>query len=398
MTEPRPSQLLSHITVLDLTRARSGPTAVRQLADWGADVIKIEEPGGADRADLGQRHGPDFQNLHRNKRSMTLDLKSDAGREVFRRMAETADVVVENMRPGVKHRLGVDYETLRALNPRLVYASISGFGQDGPYAERPCLDQIAQGMGGHMMVTGEPGAGPMRSGAAISDMTAGLLCANGIMLALYERERSGEGQWVQTSLLEAMIFLLDFQAARWTVSREVPQQAGNHHPSIAPMGAFRTSDSYINIAPMPEMWARFCRTAGLDRLIDDPRFSSFDARYANRPALIEEIEKATMQQTSAYWIETLNEARIPCGPIYTLDETFADPQVVHAGIAKKVSTAAMGDIEIIAQPLHLTRTPNRHDADSVTAAPEYGADTRDVLERYGYAAEDIAALEKDGAI
>jgi len=329
---------------------------------------------------------------------MTLDLKSEEGRAIFYRMAAKADVVVENMRPGVKHRLGVDYETLKAINPRIILGSISGFGQDGPYAERPCLDQIAQGMGGHMMVTGEPGSGPMRSGAALSDMTAGILCANGISLALLERERSGEGQWVQTSLVEAMIFLLDFQAASWTVERRVPPQAGNHHPSIAPMGAFRTSDSFINIAPMPEMWGRFCETTGLDALADDPRFATFDDRYKNRPALIAEIEKVTVTQTSAYWIELLNGARIPCGPIYTLDQVFADPQVIHTGIAKKVSSKALGDFEIVAQPVHLMRTPNRHDIDDVTAAPEYGEHTIDMLQRYGYSDEEIAKFTKDGVV
>ncbi len=398
MTDAQQPQILSHITVLDLTRARSGPTAVRQLADWGATVIKIETPGAPDSADLGRRHGPDFQNLHRNKSSMTLDLKSPEGHAVFMKLVADADVVVENMRPGVKHRLKVDYETLKAANPRIVYGSISGFGQDGPYAERPCLDQIAQGMGGHMMVTGEPGTGPMRSGAAISDMTAGLLCANGIMLALYERERSGEGQWVQTSLLEAMIFLLDFQAARWLVDREVPPQAGNHHPAITPMGAFKTRDGYINIAPMPDMWPRFCKVMGLDALPEDERFATFESRYANRPALIEEIEAVTAMQDSAHWIELLNDARIPCGPIYTLDQAFADPQIVHTGIARKVHSEKMGDFEIVGQPLHLTRTPNRHDSGNVTAAPEYGEQTVDILERYGYSAEDIAALQKGGIV
>ncbi len=398
MTDAPQPQILSHITVLDLTRARSGPTSVRQLADWGANVIKIETPGAPDSADLGRRHGPDFQNLHRNKSSMTLDLKSEEGHAVFMKMAADADVVVENMRPGVKHRLKVDYESVKAVNPRIVYGSISGFGQDGPYAERPCLDQIAQGMGGHMMVTGEPGTGPMRSGAAISDMTAGLLCANGIMLALYERERSGEGQWVQTSLLEAMIFLLDFQAARWLVDHEVPPQAGNHHPAITPMGAFRTRDGYINIAPMPDMWPRFCNVMGLDALPQDDRFATFEARYANRPALIEEIEAVTSTQDSAYWIELLNDARIPCGPIYTLDQAFADPQIVHTGIARKVHSEKMGDFEIVGQPLHLTRTPNRHDAGNVTTAPEYGEQTIDILERYGYSADEIAALQKGGVV
>ncbi len=391
-------QALAGITVLDLTRARAGPTAVRQLADWGARAVKIEEPGAPDSADLGRRHGADFQNLHRNKLSVTLDLKSDAGREVFREMARQADVVVENMRPGVKHRLGVDYETLAAVNPRLVYGSISGFGQDGPYAERPCLDQIAQGMGGHMTVTGEPGSGPMRSGTAISDLAAGLLCANGVMLALYERERSGKGQWIQTSLLEAQIFLMDFQAARWLVEREVPPQAGLHHPTIAPMGTFRTSDGHVNMAPMPDMWPRFCEALGIERLVDDPRFSSFDARHENRSALIEEIEKATVLVASDRWIERLNDARIPCGPIYTMDQTFADPQVRHVGIATTVESERLGEIEVVGQPLHLSRTPNRHDAGEAAPAPEYGADTDEVLAEFGCSESDIARLRAEGAI
>ncbi len=391
-------QALAGITVLDLTRARAGPTAVRQLADWGARAVKIEEPGAPDSADLGRRHGADFQNLHRNKLSVTLDLKSDAGREVFREMARQADVVVENMRPGVKHRLGVDYETLAAVNPRLVYGSISGFGQDGPYAERPCLDQIAQGMGGHMTVTGEPGSGPMRSGTAISDLAAGLLCANGVMLALYERERSGKGQWIQTSLLEAQIFLMDFQAARWLVEREIPPQAGLHHPTIAPMGTFRTSDGHVNMAPMPDMWPRFCEALGIERLVDDPRFSSFDARHENRSALIEEIEKATVLVSSDRWIERLNDARIPCGPIYTMDQTFADPQVQHVGIATTVESERLGEIEVVGQPLHLSRTPNRHDAGEAAPAPEYGADTDEVLAGFGCSESDIARLRAEGAI
>lgn len=385
-------QILSDITVLDLTRARAGPAAVRQLADWGAKAIKIEEPGVPESADLGRRDGSDFQNLHRNKLSMTLDLKSDAGRDVFYRMVRKADVVVENMRPGVKHRLGVDYETLNGLNPRIVYGSISGFGQDGPYANRPCLDQIAQGMGGHMAVTGEPGSGPMRSGAAISDLTAGLLCANGIMLALYERERSGRGQWIQTSLLEAQIYLMDFQAARWLMDREVPPQAGLHHPTIAPMGTFRTSDGHINMAPMPDMWGRFCKTLGLEKLVEDPRFATFDARFANRSALIAEIESVTMLSTSAHWIERLNAERIPCGPVYAMDQAFSDPQIRHTGIARKILSHRLGEIEVVGQPLHLSRTPNRCDADGAAAAPDYGADTDSVLEEHGYSADDIASL------
>ncbi|PPR11263.1 MAG: Acetyl-CoA:oxalate CoA-transferase [Alphaproteobacteria bacterium MarineAlpha11_Bin1] len=398
MTDNPKGQVLSDIKVLDLTRARSGPTAVRQLADWGADVVKIETPGADADADLGQRNAPDFQNLHRNKQAMTLDLKSDGGKEIFYRMVKDADVVVENMRPGVKHRLEVDYDTLRSLNPRVVYASISGFGQDGPYSERPCLDQIAQGMGGHMMVTGVPGEGPMRSGAAISDMTAGILCANGIALALLEREKSGEGQWVQTSLLEAMIFLLDFQAARWLIDKEVAPQQGNHHPTIAPMGAFRTQDSFINIAPMPNHWSAFCQTLGMERLIDDPKYATFDARVQHRAELIVEIEKLTIQKPSEFWIQALNKARVPCGPIYTMDEVFADPQIVHSGIASKVTSPIRGDIELVGQPLHLSRTPNRHDVKEVSAAPAYGENTIVLLKRYGYSDDDISILKNEGVI
>ena len=398
MKQNREGQILSEITVLDLTRARSGPTAVRQLADWGANVIKIETPGTDGKADLSQRHGADFQNLHRNKQSMTLNLKSEVGLKVFYKMAENADIVVENMRPSVKQRLKVDYPTLAKINPALIYGSISGFGQEGPYSERPCLDQIAQGMGGHMMVTGEPNTGPMRSGAAISDITAGILCANGIILALFEREKSGKGQWVQTSLVEAMIFLLDFQAARWLVERQLPTQAGNHHPTISPMGAFRTSDGFINIAPMPDHWPRFCESTGLDKLLKDPRFFSFEARFDNRQQLIDEIERITRTKTSAYWIKLLNDVRIPCGPIYTLEQTFSDPQIRHTGIAKTVTSPTLGEIKIVGQPVHLTRTLNRHDKGTATPAPEYGEHTIDLLERYGYSKKDIVSLQAEGII
>ena len=382
------SKALSGTLVLDLTRARAGPTAARQMADWGADVIKIEAPGQTASGDLGRRHGPDFQNLHRNKRSMTLDLKAPDGLAIFNRLAEKADVVIENYRPDVKHRLGIDYDSVRAINPRIVYASISGFGQDGPYRNRPGLDQIAQGMGGHMSVTGEPGRGPMRSGAAISDVTAGLLAANGIAIALLERERSGEGQWIQTSLLEAQIFLLDFQAARWLIDHEVPPQAGNNHPTNVPMGVFRTRDGHINIAPMPHMWELLCRTIGAEALIAHPDFATYDARYANRAAINAAIEEITIGRDSREWIDLLNQAGIPCGPIYTLDETFADPQVRHLGVAQDVESKALGRISVVGQPIHMSRTPTR----LVAAAPEYGEHSDEVLGELGLDADEIADL------
>jgi len=388
------STVLSRYKVLDLTRARAGPTAARQMADWGADVIKIEAAGQTASGDLGQRHGPDFQNLHRNKRSLTLDLKSADGLEIFNKLAAQADVVIENYRPDVKFRLRIDYETLKAINPGIVYASISGFGQDGPYRDRPGLDQIAQGMGGHMSVTGAPGKGPMRSGAAISDMTAGLLAANGILLALLEREHSGEGQWLHTSLLWAQIFLLDFQAARWTVDREVPPQAGNDHPTNVPMGVFSTSDGYINIAPMAHMWAKLCGLLGLDDMIDHADFATPEARFANRAAVNAAIEAVTPNRGCAEWIDTLNQAGIPCGPIHTLDQTFDDEQVRHLGIAQTVTTPARGDIEIIGQPIHLTRTPSHLAA----PAPEYGEHTDEVLEALGYSKDEAAALHDRGVV
>src|SRR5499433_4421348 len=231
---------LNDFLVIDLTAHRAGPTAVRQLDDWGAQVIKIEPSGELVDATGSRRDGPDFQNLHRNKRAMTLNLKSNEGRAIFMKLAERADVIVENYKSDVKHRLGIDYEAVRKINPRIIYGSISGFGQDGPYEGRAGVDQIAQGMGGLRSITGHPGQGPVRVGIAINDTSAGLLLAYGIVVALLDRERTGEGQWVQTSLLEAQIFMLDFQAARWLMEKDVAQQAGNDHPTSIPTGVFKT--------------------------------------------------------------------------------------------------------------------------------------------------------------
>jgi crotonobetainyl-CoA:carnitine CoA-transferase CaiB-like acyl-CoA transferase len=264
-------QPLSHITVLDLTRARSGPTCVRQLADLGASVIQVE--ARVDRDSDFARHGFDFQNLHRNKRSITLDLKTPGGVEILEKLVARADVLVENFRPDVKTRLGIDYEALSRVNPRLVYGSISGFGQSGPYRDRPGYDQIAQGMGGLMSITGLPGQGPVRVGIPVADLTAGIFLAEGILAALIERERSGRGQWVHTSLLEAMIRMLDFQATRWLMGGEIPPQAGNDHPTGIPTGVFRTSDGHINIAAAGQvMFRRLCDALGVEALVNDERF------------------------------------------------------------------------------------------------------------------------------
>ena len=379
---------LSRFKVIDLTRVRAGPTAVRQLADWGADVIKIEAPEG-DAGLGGERHGPDFQNLHRNKRSLTLNLKAPEGVAVMHRLVETADVVVENYRPDVKFRLGVDYESLKKINKRIVYASISGFGQDGPYRERPGFDQIAQGMGGLMSITGLPGQGPVRVGIPVADLTAGIFAAMGILVALLEREQSGEGQWVQSSLLGAQIAMLDFQAARWTIGHEVPEQAGNNHPTSIPTGVFATKDGHINIAAAGnDIYLRCCRALGAPHLASDPRYKTGKLRSGNRDALNAEIEAITRGKTSADWIESLNAEGVPSGPIYKMNEVFDDPQVKHLKIVREVSHKVLGNVAVIGQAIELSRTP----WSIRSATPEAGEHTDAVLAELGYGAAEIAAL------
>ena len=393
MAFPRASQALSRYTVLDLTRVRAGPTCVRQLADWGANVIKIELPAHRQEGEPlgGPRDGPDFQNLQRNKRGITLDLQTPEGVAVLRRMAAQADVLVENFRPDVKERLGIDYETLRQVNPRLVYASISGFGQTGPYRDRPGFDQIAQGMGGLMSITGEPGRGPMRVGIPIADLTAGLFCALGILVALLEREQSGEGQWVQTSLLQAQIFMLDFQAARWLIKGEVPKQAGNNHPTSIPTGVFKTADGHINIASTgSRMWEKLCQALGAPELITREEFATAAARSENRDAVNAEIERRTVTRESAYWVEVLNKAGVPCGPIYSIDQVFADPQVKHLGIAQPVTLQDGRTVRMVGQPISLSRTPSRLAA----PPPLIGEHTDEVLAEFGFTTEEIAALRR----
>ncbi|WP_315832087.1 CoA transferase [Bradyrhizobium prioriisuperbiae] len=391
MTFPSASTALSRFTVLDLTRVRSGPTAVRQLADWGANVIKIEAPTDvADGEQMGgPRHGADFQNLHRNKRAMTLDLKDPKGHAVFMRLAAKADVVVENFRPDVKTKLGIDYDALRKINPRIVYASISGFGQDGPYHKRPGFDQIAQGMGGLMSITGAPGEGPMRVGIPVADLTAGLFCAMGVLTALLEREQSGQGQWVQTSLLQAQIFMLDFQAARWLMHQEVPKQAGNNHPTSIPTGVFKTSDGYINIAAAGHaIWERLARTIGAMDLLEDERYATGAKRSANRDVLNAAIEQRTVGRSSAEWVDLLNQAGVPCGPIYSVDQMFDDAQVRHLGLAQDVPNTDGRSIRVVGQPVTLSRTPSRMAA----RPPEVSEHTHEVLAEFGFSPEEIADL------
>jgi crotonobetainyl-CoA:carnitine CoA-transferase CaiB-like acyl-CoA transferase len=398
MPFPRASKALTRFTVLDLTRVRAGPTCARQLADWGANVIKIEAPPSTDEPMGGPREASDFQNLHRNKRSMTLNLKSPEGVAAFKRMVRKADVVIENFRPDVKKRLGIDYKTLSKINPRLVYASISGFGQDGPYATRPGFDQIAQGMGGLMSITGAPGGGPMRVGIPVADLTAGLFAALGILVALLEREKSRKGQHISTSLLQAQIFMLDFQGARYLVEGEVAQQAGNNHPTTIPTGAFKTQDGYINIATTGgKMWERFCKTIGAEDFLTNEDYRTAAGRSKHRDQLNDEIGARTAKRTSAEWVELLNKASVPCGPIYSIDQVFADPQVKHLGVAQSVTRKTGKNkhtMRLLAQPMGLSRTPSRLAA----PPPELGEHTDAVLKEFGFSARDIKALHKAGAV
>ena len=382
------SDALSHIRVIDLTRVRSGPTAVRQLADWGADVIKVEAPESVepDGALGASRHTSDFQNLHRNKRSITLNLKKSEALEILMKLVERSDVVVENFRPDVKKRLGIDYETLKKRNPRIILASISGFGQDGPYAKRPGFDQIAQGMGGLMSITGEPGKGPMRVGIPVADLTAGLFCAMGIQTALLEREKSGIGQWVNTSLLQAQIFMLDFQASRWLCDNNVAGQAGNNHPTSVPTGVFKTSDGSINLAVAGEtIWRRFAEAVDKRDWLEMEEFKDAKNRLKNRDYLNSLIEELTVTKSSNEWVEKLEKVGVPCGPINSIDKVFEDPQVKHLGIAQSVDTIPFGETELVGQPFNLSRTPSS----LKQRPPEKGEQNSDVLSELGFSDKEL---------
>ena len=383
------SSALTRYTVLDLTRVRAGPTCVRQLADWGANVIKIEMPAELEGKGAlgGPRSGPDFQNLHRNKRSITLNLKDPDGVAILKKLIEKTDVIVENYRPDVKNRLGIDYDSLSKINPGLVYASISGFGQDGPYKGRPGFDQIAQGMGGLMSITGVPGEGPMRVGIPIADLCAGLFAAQGIMIALLEREQSGKGQWVQSSLLQSQVFMLDFQAARWTVEQEVAPQAGNNHPTSIPTGVFQTTDGHINIASAGQaIYERFCKAVDAEQLITNPDYADGAARSKNRDALNAEINAIIKSKDSQTWVDMLNEAGVPCGPIYSIDQVFDDPQIKHLCAAESVySPDRDEDIELVAQAIKMSRTPSKLEV----GPPMRGEHTDEILEEFGYSSNQI---------
>ncbi|SFK60732.1 CaiB/BaiF CoA transferase family protein [Falsiroseomonas stagni] len=384
---------LAHITILDLTRVRAGPTCVKQLSDWGATVIKVEGPAEDDMT--GARDGSDFQNLHRNKQSIVLDLKHPDGVAVLKRLAASADVVVENFRPDVKHRLGIGYDDLRAVNPRLVYASISGFGEDGPYAARPGFDMVAQGMGGMMSVTGLPGHGPLRAGIPLADLTSGLYAAIGILIALLDRDRTGQGQWVKASLLQAQVAMLDFQAAAWLMEGKVYRQTGNDHPYTTPMGVYPAADQDIVIGASGQgQYRKLCEAIEAPHLLEDARFATADARLANRPAFTTALSAVTRTRKAAAWVAVLNAAGIACGPINDIQQVFADPQVQAHGLAATVGHPRLGPIAVVGAPITLSASEAR----ITLPAPDKGEHTDGLLRAAGYAEAEIAAMRQAGAV
>lgn len=392
MTETRLP--LAGLRVLDLTLARAGPTCVRHLADWGADVIRVEPPGQGDGLG-GARDGFDQINLHRNKRGLSIDLKNPAGHAAFLKLAKTADILVENMRMQVKHRLKIAYDDLKAINPRLIYASISGFGQTGPYSTRGGVDQIAQGMGGLMTITGEPGRGPMRVGIPINDLTAGNLLAMGIMMKLYDRERTGQGGYVHTSLLEAEVFMLDFQATRWLMDGEIPGQAGNDHPVNIPMGVFPTTDKPINIAASsPKLWDIFARAVGHPEWLEVEAWKTPKGRGADRKRLNEVIAEVTRTRPSEYWVNLMEEAGIPCGPVNNIKEVFEDPQVQHLEMAMPMRHRVRGDIKVVAQPVNLEGV----DTGFYRDMPRLGEHNAEILAEAGLTPAEIQELKDKGAL
>ena len=391
---------LSKYKVLDLTIARAGPTAARVMADWGADVIQVsppDRPGQKGGNITGHRDGFDFQNLQRNKRSITIDLKNPEGYELFVNLASKVDVIIENYRADVKHRLKIDYETIKKINPNIIYGSISGFGQDGPYKDRPGLDQIAQGMGGLMSITGVPETGPVRVGIPINDLCAGMFLAQGLLLALLNRENTGEGQWVHTSLLESAIFMLDFQASKWLQKGEIPIQAGNNHPTGIPQGCYMTSDKSINISAVGDkLFSRFCKSVEAQYLLDNSHYKDDESRLKNRDMLNDEISKIIIKHKAEYWIEKLNKVGVPCGPVNNIAQVFEDPQVQHLSMTHKVKHKRLGDLSVVRQPINLSNADQPENFRY--PAPELGEHLEEVLKEFGYSNKEIDKLKTDNAI
>ncbi len=391
-------QPLDKIRILDLTRFVAGPFCTQLLADMGAEVIKIESPG---RGDETRYQGATikgeswyFVGLNRNKKSLTLDLKKEEGKEIFRRLTREADVVVENFRPGVMRNLGFDYERLSKINPRIIYCGISGFGKDGPYAQRPAFDFIAQGLSGFMSITGFPDREPVRTGIPISDSIAGLYAAFGILVAWIARQATGRGQEVQTSLVDATVSVLSYLSAEHFALGKIPQRFGNDHPVLSPYGTFQAADGYINIAPSGDpMWERLAHALGLEDLVRDPRFKTNALRLQNRQELHRRVDEITSRKTMAEWIEFLNKEGVPCGPINNLAQALEDPQIRHQKMVMEVEQPS-GKVPILGFPVKMTETP----AAIRRPSPQLGEHTGEILTNLGFSRDQVQEFKKKGAI
>ena len=395
---------LSHLRVLDLSRVLAGPWASQVLADLGAEVIKVERPGSGDDTrswgppwvDEASGQSAYFLSTNRGKRSITVDLARAEGQDIVRRLAARSDVLLENYKAGALDRYGLGNARLAAENPRLVYCSITGFGQTGPYRERAGYDFLIQGMGGLMSLTGEPDGEPMKVGVAITDILTGMYAATAVLAALEHRGRTGRGQHVDLALLDVQVAMLANQAQGYLVTRQVPARLGNAHPSIVPYQAFATRDGHIVIAVGNDgQFQRLCAAAGQPALADDPRFATNAARVANRAELVTLLAKLVAGRSSREWIETLEAATVPCGPINDLAQVFADPQVRHRGMEMAASGPPGRSVPMVRSPIRLSETPVRSGA----AAPSLGEHTEEVLsELLGMSPAEVAALRALGVV
>jgi formyl-CoA transferase/CoA:oxalate CoA-transferase len=387
---------LSGIRVLDLTRYLAGPFCTMLLADQGADVVKVESRRGREfRPPGATRDNYFFLSSNRGKRSLTLDLRAPGGRDLLLRLLPHFDVLVENFRPGVMESLGLAHRELGERFPRLVGCAISGFGADGPYRDRPGFDQIAQGMSGFMSLTGTAESGPTRAGIAIADLLAGIFGAHGIVLALLDRERTGRGQVVDTSLLEAMVGVLSWGAGMYFESERAPGPAGQHHPLSSPYGRFRVGQRYLNIAAGNEaMWQKLARCLGREDLLGDERFADGLARIRNREALSAEIESALATQSLEHWVARLNEAGVPAGPVLDVAEVFADPQVLARNLLVELPHPELGTFRTTGLPVRLSRTPGRIER----RPPLHGEHSDEVLRECGLDPDEIASLREAGVV